>query len=72
MAGDGARVLVQVEVPLPWDGTVAFRPPPPLVGRALLCSRRVVLGRTGTHVMLRVGPWTFALEIVEAQSPAPG
>jgi hypothetical protein len=62
-ATDGRQVLVQGGFTFPWEGEVLVRRSPLFACRELPRELPVSIGRTETHVVLRVGPWTLWLEV---------
>jgi hypothetical protein len=79
-ATDGHQLLVQGGYDLPWSGNVMIRRAPVFASKALPRDRPLEIGKTATHVVLRVGPWTLFLEVqtegrfpdVERAMPAAG
>jgi hypothetical protein len=63
VATDGRQLLVQGGFALPWPEEVLLPALPLFVCRDLPSEGPIALGRTATHVGLRIGPWTFLLEI---------
>ncbi len=63
VATDGRQLLVQGGFALPWPEEVLIPALPLFVSRDLPSEGPIALGRTDTHVGLRIGPWTFLLEI---------
>jgi hypothetical protein len=63
VATDGRQLLVQGGFALPWSEDVLIPALPLFVSRDLPREGPIALGRTATHVGLRIGPWTFPLEI---------
>src|SRR5260370_36536586 len=61
-ATDGRQVLVQGGFAFPWEGEVLVRRSPLFACRELPRELPVSIGRTGTHVVLRVGPRDLRLE----------
>jgi hypothetical protein len=70
VATDGRHLLVQAGFPFPWSDTVLVPRVPAFGNRELAGLGEVTLGRTNTHVAVRIGPWTFVLAI-DAQSRFP-
>jgi hypothetical protein len=62
VATDGCQLLVQGGFTLPWDGDVLVNRTP-LFGSRVLREHSLSVGRTETHVVLRAGAWTLALEV---------
>jgi hypothetical protein len=63
VATDGRQMLLQRGFPLPWQDDVLVPRLPVLGSKELPEVDAVGLGRTKTHVVLRVGPWAFFLKI---------
>ncbi len=63
VATDGRQLLVQGGFSLPWADDVLLPALPLFVSRDLPSEGPIALGRTRSHVGLRVGPWAFVLEI---------
>ncbi len=63
IATDGRQLLVQSGFRFPWSGDVLIRRSPVFACRELPRDQPLALGKTETHVVLRVGPWTLFLEI---------
>jgi hypothetical protein len=63
VATDGRQLLVQSGFALPWPEDVLIPALPLFVSRDLPTEGPVALGRTATHFGLRIGSWTFLLEI---------
>ncbi len=63
VATDGRQLLVQGGFALPWPEEILIPALPLFVSRDLPSEGPIALGRTATHVGLRIGPWTFLLEI---------
>jgi hypothetical protein len=70
IATDGRQLLVQGGFVFPWSDTVLVPRVPAFGLRELAQEPDVSLGRTKTHVAVRVGPWTFLLAI-DTQSRFP-
>jgi hypothetical protein len=62
VATDGRQLLVQSGFRFPWSGDVLIRRSPVFACRELPHAEPLALGKTETHVVLRVGPWTLFLE----------
>jgi hypothetical protein len=79
VATDGRQLLVQGGFAFPWTDTVLVPRVPAFGTRELADEGEVAMGRTKSHVAVRVGPWTFLLAIdtqsrfpdVEAVIPRP-
>jgi hypothetical protein len=63
VATDGRQLLMQGGFSLPWPEDVLIPALPLFVSRDLPASEPIAIGRTDKHVSLRIGPWTFHLEI---------
>jgi hypothetical protein len=63
IATDGRQLLLQVGFSLPWPEDLLIPALPLFVSRDLPVSEPLAIGRTDKHVSLRIGPWTFHLEI---------
>jgi hypothetical protein len=63
VATDGRQLLEQGGFALPWPEEVLIPALPVFASRDLPSEEPVALGRTATQVGVRVGPWTFLLEI---------
>jgi hypothetical protein len=80
VATDGRQLLVRTGFRFPWPGDLLIKGSPLFACRALPRDEPVEVGKTDTHVVLRVGPWTIWLEIqkevrfpdVERAIPQPG
>src|SRR5262245_3693020 len=70
IATDGRQLLVQGGFTFPWSDTVLVPRVPAFGLRELAQESEVSLGRTKTHVAVRIGPWTFLLAI-DTQSHFP-
>src|SRR5438477_1564160 len=66
VATDGRQLLVQGGFALPWAEDVLVPAVPALGARELAGEGPVTVGRSGGHVLLGVGPWTFALPVDRA------
>jgi hypothetical protein len=63
IATDGRQLLIRSGFGLSWAGDVLIKGSPLFACRALPRDRPVDVGRTDTHVVFRVGPWTIACEV---------
>jgi len=63
VATDGKQLLVQRGFTLPWSEQVLIPRLSAFTCRELDGDGPIGLGRTDTHVVLRIGPWTFFLSI---------
>ena len=71
VATDGHQLLVRSGFGLPWDGDLLIKGSPIFGAKGLPRDQPVLIGKTETHVVLRVGPWTIWHEI-EKDSRFPG
>ena len=70
VATDGRQLLVRSGFDFPWTGDVLIKGSPVFACRALPRDRPVEVGRTDSHVVWRVGPFTIACEVQkEARFP---
>ncbi len=80
VATDGHQLLVRSGLALPWDGDLLIKGSPIFSCKALNRDQPIQIGKTDTHVVLRIGPWTIWSEIqkesrfpsVEEAIPASG
>ena len=63
VATDGKQLLVQGGFDFPWGESLLVPRLPVFACRELGDDPAAEVGRTGTHVVLRVGPWAFFLRI---------
>jgi hypothetical protein len=63
IATDGRQLLARTGFSLPWTEDVLIKGSPLFACRALPRDQPVDVGRTDTHVVFRVGPWTLAFEV---------
>ena len=63
VATDGRQLLVRSGYSLPWTEDLLIKARPIFACRALPRDRPVEVGRTDTHVFVRVGPWTISCAI---------
>ncbi len=63
IATDGRQALVQAGFPLPWPEDLLVPRVPVFAGRLPPGATPVAIGRTESHVVVRAGPWAFALRI---------
>jgi hypothetical protein len=63
VATDGRQLLVQSGFSFPWPGDVLVPRVPAFGDRGLAQQGAVSVGRTRTHVAVRIGPWTILLAI---------
>ena len=60
---DGRQLLIQRGFPMPWKEDVLVPCLTALGGREVETEKEVGIGRTEKHVVVRTGPWTFALTV---------
>jgi hypothetical protein len=70
VATDGRQLLVQGGFAFPWSDAVLLPRIPGFGARELTGDGEVAVGRTKSHVAVRLGPWTFLLAI-DTQSRFP-
>ena len=63
IATDGCQLLVRSGFGLPWDGDLLIRGSPIFACKAYARVSSIRIGKTDTHVVLRIGPWTTYHEI---------
>ena len=63
IATDGHQLLVRSGFGFPWDGDLLIKGSPIFACKALNRDQSVQIGKTDTHVVLRIGPWTIWNEI---------
>jgi hypothetical protein len=63
VATDGKQLLVQGGFVFPWADDVLVPAVPALAARELATEGAVAIGRSAGHVLVSVGPWTFALAV---------
>ncbi len=63
VATDGRQLLVRTGFRFPWPGDLLIKGSPIFACRTLPRDQPVDVGKTDSHVVLRVGPWTIWLEI---------
>jgi len=59
IATDGRQLLVRSGLSFPWEGDLLIRGSPIFACKALSGGRAIEIGKTDTHVVLRIGPWTL-------------
>jgi hypothetical protein len=70
VATDGRQLLVRSGLEFPWSDDVLIKGSPVFACRTLPRDQRVEVGRTDTHVVFRVGPFTIACAVQkEARFP---
>jgi hypothetical protein len=62
-ATDGCQLLIERGFTFPWSGDVLVKRTPVFSAKGLPRDQPVSLGKTDSHVVIRVGPWTFFLEV---------
>jgi hypothetical protein len=70
VATDGRQLLVQGGFAFPWSDAVLLPRIPGFGARELTGEGEVAVGRTQSHVAVRLGPWTFLLAL-DTQSRFP-
>src|SRR5271157_2430096 len=60
---DGHQLLVRSGFGFPWDGDVLIKGSPIFACKALARDQPVQIGKTDTHVVLKIGPWSIWNEI---------
>jgi hypothetical protein len=70
IATDGRQLLIQGGFPFPWTDTVLVPRVPAFGSRELAGEEPVAVGRTKTHVAVKLGTWTFLLAL-DTQSRFP-
>jgi hypothetical protein len=70
IATDGRQLLLQGGFTFPWSDTVLVPRVPAFGSRDLAGEEQVAVGRTKTHVAVKLGPWSFLLGI-DTQSRFP-
>ena len=63
IATDGSQLLVRSGFGLPWDGDLLIRGSPIFACKAFARDQPIRIGKTDTHIVLRIGPWTTYHEI---------
>jgi hypothetical protein len=63
VATDGQQLLVQGGFAFPWTDDLLVPAVPALAARELATEGAVTAGRSAGHVLVAVGPWTFALAV---------
>ena len=63
IATDGHQLLVRSGFGLPWDGDVLIKGSPIFGCKAFARDQPVQIGKTDTHVVLKIGPWSIWNEI---------
>ena len=62
-ATDGCQLLIQRGFTFPWNGDVLVKRAPVFAAKGLPRDQPIALGKTGTYVVIRVGPWSFFMEV---------
>jgi hypothetical protein len=62
-ATDGRQLLVTAGFRFPWSGDMLVRRSPIFACKELPRDQPVAIGKTDTHVVLRVDPWTLSFEV---------
>ncbi|MGO9598331.1 MAG: hypothetical protein ACLP7Q_10105 [Isosphaeraceae bacterium] len=63
IATDGCQLLVRSGFGLPWDGDLLIRGSPIFACKAFVRDKPIQIGKTDSHIVLRIGPWTTYHEI---------
>ena len=63
IATDGHQLLVRSGFAFPWDGDILIRGSPIFGCKVIARYQPVQIGKTGTHVVLKIGPWSIWIEI---------
>jgi len=63
IATDGHQLLVRSGFGFPWDGDVLIKGSPIFGCKAFARDQPVQIGKTDTHVVLKIGPWSIWSEI---------
>jgi hypothetical protein len=63
IATDGHQLLVRSGFGFPWDGDLLIKGAPIFACKVFALDQPVQIGKTDTHVVLRIGPWTIWNEI---------
>lgn len=63
VATNGRELLIQGGYHFPWSGDALVKNSPVLSSKEFGRIESVAIGRTETHLVLRVGPWTLYLEL---------
>ncbi len=58
IATDGCQLLVRSGFGFPWDSDLLFRGTPIFASKAFPHDQPIQIGKTDSHVVLRIGPWT--------------
>ena len=63
IATDGHQLLVRSGFGFPWDGDVLIKGSPIFACKAINRDQPIQIGKTDSHVVLKIGPWTLWNEI---------
>jgi len=63
IATDGHQLLVRSGFGFAWDGDLLIKGSPIFASKTLNRDQSVQIGKTDTHLVLRIGPWTMWNEI---------
>jgi len=63
IATDGHQLLVRSGFGFPWDGDLLIKGSPIFACKAFARDQPVQIGKTDTHVVLKIGPWSIWNEI---------
>ena len=62
-ATDGCQLLIQRGFAFPWSGDVLVKRTAVFAAKGLPRDQPISIGKTDTHVVIRIGPWSFFQEI---------
>jgi hypothetical protein len=63
VASDGRQLVIRTDCAFPWEGDVLIEGSPIFAGKAFPRDQPVRVGKTETHVVFQIGPWTTYHEI---------
>jgi hypothetical protein len=66
VATDGHQLLIQGDFGFPWDGDLLIRRSPIFACKVFRSDQTMHIGKTETHVIFRIGPWSIFNEIQKA------
>ena len=61
-ATDGCQLLIQRGFTFPWSGDILVKRAPVFAAKGLPRDQPISIGKTDTHVVIRIDPWSFFLE----------
>jgi hypothetical protein len=67
VATDGRQLLIQCGFGFPWDGDLLIRGAPIFACKTFPRDQPIHIGKTETHVLLKIGQWTIFCEIQKQQ-----